>query len=485
MSGDLDVRGGASGWSVQLTELERAAAVVRSVGTEVAEVAVAVGLTAREPALALAGIVVPVEYVAAEQAILGCAGRAAGVAAQVSATGLATQAAVSTYRVGETAVEGLFDDVATGVAAVAGATLGPVLVGGAVALAPGATAALEHPGAREAAVAVGLGAGRELDGILRDHPWLVPAAADGLDGLVLGAGVGLPGLGTWLAWRSGRLGVPYPPRDREAALDVILAATQGVALDESDHEVSVRVAHEGSAPAPTDVADLVAPDGPTSGGARVRVTGLPQPDGSWAWVVDIPGTQTFNPRAGDNPWDLTSTVLLSAERQTLTTRAVTRALADAQYRAGATGRGRVMLTGHSQGGVTAAALAASPEFRERHEVTHVVTSGAPIANLAVPEDISVLSLEHSEDLVPGLEGRENPDRETWVTVRRDVAGALGPEEGATRAHHVSHYAETARLVDASDDPSLAAWRHGASDYLSGAGGEAIVRDYDIVRTRRP
>ena len=148
-----------------------------------------------------------------------------------------------------------------------------------------------------------------------------------------------------------------------------------------------------------------------------------------------------------------------------------------------------MLTGHSQGGLTAAALAAEPTFRQRHEVTHVVTSGAPVANLAVPEEVSVLSLEHSEDLVPGLEGADNPDRETWVTVRRDVAGVLDPEDGASRAHRVSHYAETARLVDASDDPSLVAWRRGARDFLGdggldNAGREAVVLDYDVERIAR-
>ena len=486
MSTDLEIRGGAFGRSVQLAELERAAATLRSVGGDVAEVAAVVMLTAADPVLALAGVVAPMEYAAAERAILGCAGPrgATGIAAEVTATATATRAAVSTYRVGEEAVEGLFDAVATTVGTAIGAAVAPTLLGAAIAAAPIVALALEVPGAREAAVAVGLGAGRELDGILRDHPWLVPAAADGLDGLVLGAGAGLPAMGTWLTWRSGRLGVPYPPRDREQALDVILAATRGIALDEAGHDVSVLLHHEGRAPAPTGVADLAAAGGPTSGGRRVRVTGIPRPDGSWSWIVDIPGTQTFDPRAGGNPWDLTSNVLLSAERQTLTTQAVARALADAQRRVGVSGRSQVMLTGHSQGGITAAALAAEPTFRARHEVTHIVTSGAPVANLDVPEDVSVLSLEHSEDLVHGLEGADNPDRETWVTVRRDLGSALDPDDGATYAHHVDHYAETARLVDASNDPSLTVWKRGARGFLDGEGGEAVVLDYDIERTPR-
>lgn len=485
---DIEVRGGSFGLSVQLEDLERGAIVLQSVGREVAESSVTIGLVAREPALVLAGLVAPVEVAAAELAILGCVGvdGAAGAGSRVLATAAATRAAVATYRRGEEAVEGLFDLAATTAGATIGATVVPaaIAVGVGAALSPGTAIALQVPGAREAAVALGLGAGRQVDEILLDHPWLVPGAADGLDGLVLGAGLGLPALGTWLAWRAGRFGVPYPPRGREDALRVILAATRGAALDESGRDVSVHVHHEGRGQAPVSVWDLVAADGPTAGGPRVRVTGVPRPDGTWAWVVDIPGTQTFDPRAGDNPWDLTSNVLLSAEQQTLTTQAVTRALTDAQRRTGSTGRSRVMLTGHSQGGLTAAALAADPTFRQRHGVTHVVTSGAPIATLDVPEEVSVLSLEHSEDLVPGLEGEDNPDRESWVTVQREVAPDLGPDGRATDAHHVSHYAETARRIDASDDPSVASWRRGAGDFLDSPGSEAVVITYDIERVPR-
>lgn len=478
----ITVRGGAAGLAVQIDEIERASAVLVAVGHEVAEMAGAVALTAAEPALALAGVVAPVEYAAAEWAILGCSGRAARLCTEVLATGSATGAAAAAYVAGEAAVEGLLDGAATTLGVAAGTVLAPA-VGAGVALGPAAAIALRVPGARDAATSIGLGAGREIDEILLDHPWLVPAAADGLDGLVLGAGLGLPALGTWLAWRSGQLGVPYPPRTREEALGVVIAASRGALLDESGQAVTVRPRPEGTTRPPTTVVDLVATDGPTSGGSRVRVTGIPLPDGSRTWVVDVPGTQTFDPRAGDNPWDLTSNALLSAERHTLTMQAVARALEDAQRRAGSTGRGRVMLTGHSQGGLTAAALAADPEFRARHEVTHVVTSGAPVASLDVPDEVSVLSLEHAEDLVPGVDGRDNPDRASWVTVRRSVETGLGPDGRATEAHHVDRYAETARLVDASDDPSLVAWRRGASDFLDGEGGEAVTVDYDIERVR--
>ena len=157
--------------------------------------------------------------------------------------------------------------------------------------------------------------------------------------------------------------MPYPPRDQRDALGVVLAATRGIALDESGRSVTVSARPSAAGRPPTGVADLVSNHGPTSGGSRVRVTGIRGPDGSWSWVVDVPGTQTFDPRAGDNPWDMTSNALLVAGRRPLIMQAVARALDDARRRAGDTSSAsRVMLTGHSQGGLTAAALAADPSL---------------------------------------------------------------------------------------------------------------------------
>lgn len=485
MSTGLEVSGGVGGLAVHLADLEDSAASLRAIAERLGESALDIGLTAADPRLAVAGLLAPVEFVALEAAILDCAGPrgVGGAAAEVLATAVATSAAVTAYRRGEDAAESLSDGIATGIGAWAGGAAAPVAITLAAAT-PTATVALEVPGARDAVVSVGLGLGRGMDEVLFDHPWLVPAAADGLDGVVLGLGGGVPALGAWLGWRSGRFGVPYPPRTQADALGVILAVTHGAALDESDHEVAIRPRAAASGIPPRSVADLIAEDGPTSGADGVRITGIPAADGTWTWVVDIPGTQTFTPAAGATPWDLTSNVLLLAGHQTLTTKGVSCALEDAQRRVGATGPGRVMLTGHSQGGMTAAALAADPGFRERFGVTHVVTSGAPIARLDVPEEVLVLSLEHREDLVPGLEGAENPDRATRVTVRRTLADEFGADGRASRAHHVGRYVDTARLVDASDDPSLTAWREGAAPFLGGGAAEAVTIDYDIERVPR-
>ncbi len=501
----IEVVGGTAGLAVTLEELEYAAARLRTLADDLLEVALSVGRLSADPALAAAGVLAPAELLEAERALASVVGPggAAGAAARLLATGTVTDLAVGAYRRGEDLAERLADEAATAVGAWAGAAVGSVLggigvpaVGLGVLAVPLVGTALATPvGAaigedvQDAVAGVGHSAGGGLDEVLFDQPWLVPAAADGLDGFVTGLGSGLPPLGAWLGWRSARAGVAYPPRTREEALGVIVAAASGAVLDESDSRVRVRPHGEPrQVPAPRSLASLVARDGPTSGRDRLRVTGIPGPDGRWRWIVDLPGTQSFDPRAGENPWDLTSDVLLSARGTSLTSRGVARALDDARARTGARRSGPVMLTGHSQGGLTAAALAANPRFREDHDVTHVVTSGAPIGDVPVPEGVSVLSLEHEEDLVAGLDGVPNSDREDWVTIRRSLAEDLPADAGATDAHALGKYTETAGLVDESDHPSVRAWREGAAPFLGDPdrllapdAPEVVVIDYDIER----
>jgi len=208
---------------------------------------------------------------------------------------------------------------------------------------------------------------------------------------------------------------------------------------------------------------------------------VPQANGSSAWMVVVPGTQVWSPTAGGNPADLTSDVLLMAHQETLLATGVDQALQAAQQQAGREGLDDpVLLVGHSQGGIVAAALAADPGFRRRQRVTHVVTSGAPVARLPIPSGVSVLSLEHRQDAVPRLEGERNADRRGWVTVTRDLRGS--GIETASASHSAARYRETAALADASGSSSVTAWRAGSSAFLVGdAHGTPTVRDYVVER----
>lgn len=156
-------------------------------------------------------------------------------------------------------------------------------------------------------------------------------------------------------------------------------------------------------------------------------------------VVYIPGTQS-NKLSGENVFNIgsnissmTSTELAASEiavRQSLEKLAV----GDSD---------RVILIGHSQGGIIASNLAISNDY----QVAGLISVGAPIAHqdLKVP----VISIEHANDLVPALSGETNPISNNWVTVQNT------PEaETIIDAHSMNSYIETAKLMDESDDVGL-------------------------------
>jgi hypothetical protein len=81
----------------------------------------------------------------------------------------------------------------------------------------------------------------------------------------------------------------------------------------------------------------------------------------------------------------------------------------------------------------------------------VVTAGSPTAQVdGFPPGSHVLSLEHRGDVVPLLDGEDNPDSTEQVTVRFDDGGA-----GIVDHHGYAHYLAGARAVDASADHSVA------------------------------
>lgn len=150
-------------------------------------------------------------------------------------------------------------------------------------------------------------------------------------------------------------------------------------------------------------------------------------DGTTSWTVLIPGTQEF--LSSSNPFDAATDLSLMAHEAADVSAAVEQAL-DA---AGAAPDEPVVLVGHSLGGISAAALAASPEFRARHPVGGVVTAGAPTATFAVPAGVPVLHVENEESLVENVDGRsgdEGPATPDRVTVGRRLLDSADPADVA-------------------------------------------------------
>jgi hypothetical protein len=192
-------------------------------------------------------------------------------------------------------------------------------------------------------------------------------------------------------------------------------------------------------------------------------------DGRRWVIVDVPGTKdwSLSPHNRDVTSLATNLRAISGEPTTYE-----RGVVEAMRRAGVQPDDQVLLVGHSEGGLVAVDaakhLASTGEFR----VTHVVTAGAPIALVAggIPPSVDVLALENEGDLVPHLDGAENPDRVnvTTATTRHD--------HGDVHANHdlEASYVASSADVDASDDPSLRA-------YVGALGGFLTARS---MRTRR-
>jgi pimeloyl-ACP methyl ester carboxylesterase len=138
---------------------------------------------------------------------------------------------------------------------------------------------------------------------------------------------------------------------------------------------------------------------------------------------------------------------------------------------------RVMLVGHSEGGMVAVTTATSCARSGRFRVSHVVTAGAPIGLAAarLPGSVQLLAIENRNDVVPHLDGRTNPDRVnvTTVTVHRGD-GAIIDDHDIEKS-----YQPGAADVDASGNPSVRTFVSGADGFFTATSVQ--TRRYVITR----
>lgn len=142
----------------------------------------------------------------------------------------------------------------------------------------------------------------------------------------------------------------------------------------------------------SDAASAASSDG------AVRVTRIAGPDGP-AYIVDIPGTQDWSPFAAETATDFTGNLVTASGQLSTSSEAVLLAM----RQAGINPNDPVLLSGHSQGGMTAAALAADPAISSSFNVTNVMAFGSPVDTAAIPSDVDAISFEHLTDLVPRLD----------------------------------------------------------------------------------
>jgi hypothetical protein len=457
MSRDVEVRGGRHSVSVQVDSLWDIARALDRAADDLHEAALVAARAVADPAvavMALAGLPAAPVWVAGA----ACAGPAgpSAVAVRLSALAGAVRTAALAYRHADLAVTAALG-AAGAIGLVTGAWVRPALTLGAVAVGAAAPGPWREPSRA----------------ILASRPGAVVV---GLHVRVLGAvtaPAGVPAVASGVARTSGTAGLLTEGPVHAGAAPPVRVRPAGDLADLLRQTEAVSRRTPGPPPGTAAV-----PGGPTGAVVRVVQVRRPGPAGHQvAWVVHIPGTQRGpgRTRPGQSPFDLAGDVHLMAGHRTAGTEAVSSAMSAAGIPPG----DPVLLVGHSQGGMIAAALAADPALRSRYAITHVVTAGSPIAGVPVRPGVQVLSLEHRDDLVPRLDGHPNPQREEWVTVSADCPAPAG---GSLPPHDSGGYVVTAARLAASTDPDVIAFQQGLRPFLDGPGVQA--RAVDVAVTRR-
>ncbi|HWU32020.1 MAG TPA: hypothetical protein VN108_04045 [Marmoricola sp.] len=453
MSDDLTISGGVAGIAAHQDDLLSHAAILDGVGRDFEEVAATLASINLSPDIAEAAVLCPIEVAEAEAALvaanLGPDGAAVAWAkAEVSAEFL--RFSVNAYCEVDTLMAE-FVKQAEFAAGVAVGYLEPSML---------ATPALVQ--------------GDDIQAALYEHPWLQEVVARGAPGYVQGVMLSFGGIGLVPLLSGGN----WPTPDLQGALRglVAIGAQAGVLQDSGTFAVRRLDQPSPHLDLSSDrfISHVITEQQLLAEcEAQVQIVKVDNSGGP-AYLVQIPGTQDWGSVRGRNPVDLTTNVNLAAGNETKLVRAVVDAMREEHIPAGAP----VMLSGHSQGGMVAADIASNPRYRNEFNIQAVLTAGSPIGHAKIPSHVSVMSLEEKQDLVPKLDGVDNPDAPNWVTVTRDLAaGAADPHHDLAAAHSLVNYQQTAGEVDRSDQAAVAAWRDQNREFF----GMGSARRYAITR----
>ena len=191
---------------------------------------------------------------------------------------------------------------------------------------------------------------------------------------------------------------------------------------------------------------------PETPDAAVRITAVHKPGEPDAYIVSIPGTTRWYPDGAANATDLTGNLELAGGNLSTAAQSVRLAM----EKAGIPDSAPVMLSGHSQGGMIAAALAADGSFTGRFNVTNVVTFGSPVDSAPIPSRIDVLALQHAGDPVPkvdladltlGQGGTLSASQDNGAVTVTLPNPAVAPGIGGIGYHDGGEYARSAGALE--------------------------------------
>lgn len=136
-----------------------------------------------------------------------------------------------------------------------------------------------------------------------------------------------------------------------------------------------------------------------------------------AAIVYLPGTKTGSFGWNSNSMDMKTNLQEFVGQPSNVQLGVRQAL----DLAGVKPTDRLMLIGHSQGGLAAMSIAeASGKGNFPYNVAKVITFGSPVGQKFPNISVKVLSVENSSDLVPRLDLAENPESPNWLTLKPNI-----------------------------------------------------------------
>ena len=262
-------------------------------------------------------------------------------------------------------------------------------------------------------------------------------------------------------------------------LELALAATYGrewVPPDVRATDLTVPA----SPAAPADLPSLIehlgqvnalSADGHAENNGTIEVQTVTGTDGARRHIVFLPGVDDLDPTSIDGDVrDIGAAVSLEAGVPTAYGAGVVQALHDAGVRPGED----VLLVGHSQGGMQAAALAAQGT---PFHITQVVTAGSPVVPGGLPPGVGMLSLEHLGDGIPLLDAGATDASPNHVTVTVDD----GMELDLQANHGFTHYVAAAQAAQHSADPVVQHAVEGVVPFLAQPGDQVHSTVFQITR----
>ena len=167
------------------------------------------------------------------------------------------------------------------------------------------------------------------------------------------------------------------------------------------------------------------------------------------WLLSLPGTAHTDFHSTENPADFESNIREMLGLESAMRVGVVKALHDAMSLDGVDpadySKEPVMICGHSQGGMVAVALASLPPLKAGVKVEAILATGAPARRIRIRGGVTMVSVQHDQDVIPSMDGTPARAPDQRVHVGRSL---VRPKKSPLYyAHSSATYTETVRHLE--------------------------------------